>query len=418
MFNYSILKIQKVRQVGALYSSMIAGVILGIIVSVLNTRILGPEAFGDFKYIHSLYSFLAILIAFGYLVTTSKLLAEKKNNGIRKELIGSSLVICSILGLIFIVVMLLFSIIQRNYFAKDLSSLIIMLAPLFFFIPFVSGLENIFQGENRIYELAIYRMAPQLLYILVISVLFKFGHINLKTVLVTQLSLFGVIIIISVLYLKPSLKNLKNTLGLISKDNKLYGFNVYIGSVIGVATTHFGPIVISFFSPNNTDVGFFSLAVTITMPLALIPTVVGTSMFKEFANRSEVSVKATKMTILISLISLILFVLLIRPLVLHLYSSDYSQVVNLAYIVSIGQIFHGFGNYFNRFLGSKGKGKYLRNGAIMVGITNLTGYIILVPVFGAYGASWTKLSSGIVFILSMIYYYKKFRMTSLKKLPS
>jgi O-antigen/teichoic acid export membrane protein len=408
MLNKNILKTKRVRQIGALYSSMIAGVMLGIVVSVLNTRILGPEAFGDFKYIHSLYSFFAIIIAFGYMVTTSKLLAEKKNNSIRKELIGSSLVICSILGFIFIAVMLLFSVIQQNFFATDLSSLIIMLAPLFFFIPFVSGLENIYQGENRIYELAIFRLAPQVLYILAVAILFKYGQINLETALITQFALFGLIIIISVFYLKPSLSNLKNTVRLISKDNKLYGFNVYLGSVIGVATTQLGPIAISYFSENNTDVGFFSLAVTITMPLALIPTVVGTSMFKEFANRNEVSSKATKITILVSVLTLILFLLFIKPLVGFLYSKDFTGAVKLAYIVSIGQIFHGFGNYYNRFLGSKGQGKYLRNGALFVGIINLVGYISLVPIFGAQGAAWTKLTSGMIFVGSMLYYYKKY----------
>jgi O-antigen/teichoic acid export membrane protein len=415
MLNKNILKTKRVRQIGALYSSMIAGVMLGIVVSVLNTRILGPEAFGDFKYIHSIYSFFAIIIAFGYMVTTSKLLAEKKNNSIRKELIGSSLVICSILGFIFIAVMLLFSVIQKNFFATDLSSLIIMLAPLFFFIPFVSGLENIYQGENRIYELAIFRLAPQVLYILAVAILFKYGQINLETALITQFALFGLTIIISVFYLKPSLSNLKNTVRLISKDNKLYGFNVYIGSVIGVATTQLGPIAISYFSENNTDVGFFSLAVTITMPLALIPTVVGTSMFKEFANRNEVSAKATQITILVSVLSLILFLIFIKPLVGFLFSKDFTGSVKLAYIVSIGQIFHGFGNYYNRFLGSKGHGKYLRNGAIIVGIINLTGYIFLVPIYGAYGASWTKLLSGLTFVCSMLYYYKKYTNTVFRK---
>ena len=310
---------KRIKQISALYSSMIVGVLLGIIVSVMNTRFLGPEAFGDYKFIHSVYTFFSIILAFGFLVTVSKLLADKKNDKIRKELIGSSFVISSIIGIIFVTAIFAFAFVQKSFFAKDLSALFMMLSPLFFFIPFLRGFENIYQGENRIYELAIFRIAPQVFYIIIVLFLYKFNMINLQTALITQLSIFGLVVLSSICFLKPSFKNLKNTIKLILHENRLYGFNVYIGSVVGVASTQLGPLAISFFSDSsNIDVGFFSLALTITMPLALIPTVVGTTMFKEFANKNEISKKATQSTILISVLSLGIFALLVKPLIIVL----------------------------------------------------------------------------------------------------
>jgi O-antigen/teichoic acid export membrane protein len=404
----NIRKHRQFKNISVLYVSMILGVFFGIIVSVINTRFLGAESFGDFKFIHSVYYFFSIIISFGFLVTSSKLLAEKKNDGIRKELIGSSLIISSCLGILFVIVMVFFALVQKNYFAKDLSSVIIMVSPLFFFVPFIQGMENIYQGDNRIIELAFFRQSPQVMYIIVVLILYSSGLMNLETALISQLSVYGLVIVASTFMLKPKFTNIKEVFKLIFSENRRYGFNVYIGSVIGVSSTHLGPMVISFFSDNNIDVGFYSLALTVTMPLVLIPTVVGTSFFKEFANRPDIPAKATRATIIISLFSLIVFLILIKPMITFLYSKDFAEAANLAYIVSAGQILHGFGNYYNRFLGSKGQGKFLRNGAVAVGITNIAGFIIVIPFFGAYGAAFTKLLSGMVFIWSMLYYYKKF----------
>lgn len=404
----NIRKHRQFKNITVLYASMIIGVFFGIVVSVINTRFLGAESFGDFKFIHSVYYFFSIIISFGFLVTSSKLLAEKKNDGIRKELIGSSLIISSCLGIIFVIIMLLFALFQKNYFAKDLSSVIMMISPLFIFVPFIQGMENIYQGENRIVELAFFRQSPQVIYIIVVLFLYTRGLINLETALISQLSIYGLVILVSAYILKPKFRNINEVYKLIFSENRKYGFNVYVGSVIGVSSTHLGPMIISFFSDNNIDVGFYSLALTVTMPLVLIPTVVGTSFFKEFANRPNIPVKATKATIMISIFSLIIFLLMIKPMIILLYSKDFEEAANLAYVVAAGQILHGFGNYYNRFLGSKGQGKFLRNGAIAVGVTNIGGFLVVIPFLGAYGAAYTKLISGIVFIASMLFYYKKF----------
>ena len=44
------IKSKKIKQVGALYTSMVLGLILGVLVSTFNTRVLGPGQFGDLKF--------------------------------------------------------------------------------------------------------------------------------------------------------------------------------------------------------------------------------------------------------------------------------------------------------------------------------------------------------------------------------
>ena len=84
------------------------------------------------------------------------------------------------------------------------------------------------------------------------------------------------------------------------------------------------------------------------------------------------------------------------------------MVVPLAYYTSIGAIFHGLGDFFNRFLAAHGKGKQLRNSNFQIGIVNLLGYILLVDIFGVYGAAITRLLAGIVYFSIMLFYYLKY----------
>ncbi|MBN2858623.1 MAG: oligosaccharide flippase family protein [Candidatus Delongbacteria bacterium] len=384
---------------------MILGIVFGVVISVVNTRLLGPEVYGDYKFIHSVYSFFTIVIGFGFLQSVGKMLAEKKNEALRKELIGSSVLITVMMGCVFAVIMLIFAVFQKHFFPTDLSGVILMLTPVLFFVPFNKYFENVFQGDNKIYELAIFRQLPQLMYLVSVIIMAKFGWLNLISALYAQLTAFILVEAVLLVRLKPYFKNLKKNIKYIYEDTKTYGFHVYLGTLFGVASTSFAPVVLSYFSDSNVSVGYFSLAITVTAPLMMIPSVVGTTMFKEFANSPKIPAKATYATLGSSLVTLLLFLLIIKPVIIFLYTDKFIDVVPLAYIVSIAQILHGYGNYYNRFLGAHGLGKKLRNGAFLVGISNLAGFVFLVPAFGAYGAAFTKLSSGLVFVVSMYIYY-------------
>ena len=59
------------KQVVFLYGSTLIGVVLGILVSVLNTRNLNPTEFGDVRYVNNMMSFFSGLLLLG-LVRYSK----------------------------------------------------------------------------------------------------------------------------------------------------------------------------------------------------------------------------------------------------------------------------------------------------------------------------------------------------------
>jgi O-antigen/teichoic acid export membrane protein len=395
-------------QVICLYASMIMVMALGFGISIVNTRFLGAEWYGDFRLFIHFFTLVTTVTTFGFFTSGSKLLAQHENKYIRNELVGGILIVALIISLVIIFILFIFSFFVDNLFHQGLGRILRLFLPLLFAYPFQICLKNIMQGDNRILQLSIFEVGPKALYLPAVLILNYFVPLSLSSALAIHLMMLVVMILIMSWLSRPRYNAIGQMMSLIYKENKTYGFHVYLGALASVATASLLGVFIGYFV-NTSAVGFFSLASAATLPLALIPHAFGTTLFKMFASRTSIPIKATVATIVISVLSLIMFLLLIEKIVLFFYSAEYRGVVKLAYIISIGNIFLGFGNFVNRFLGAHGKGKELRNACFAMGIPIVTGCFILVPFFGATGAAFAKSISGVVYCGMMCYYYRNYR---------
>ena len=195
--------------------------------------------------------------------------------------------------------------------------------------------------------------------------------------------------------------------GEIRKTHRSYGWPVYVGSVAAVATGHLNRLAISYWV-DNTAMGFYSLASTLTDPLKMIPGVVGTSSFKEFANQRQISAKVTRATIVASALALVVALIFLGEPLALLYTEAFAAVSPMARVAAVGAVLYGFGDFYNRFMGAHGKGAALRNTALMVGAVNVLGFFIFVPLWGAWGAIAANVVVGFVYPGVMYWYYRKY----------
>jgi len=397
------------KQVLSLYISMVLGVFVGVGGSVINTRILGPQQYGDLKFIQTLFAFVVVFLTLGLFVTGSRLLARDEYKDIENKLIGGIFVLASVVSLIMSTVLLIISIYYDHIFDNNLKEVIKLFIPFLFVFPFKVCLENILQGSNRIYALSVFKIMPQLCYMIVaFSINYYYVKLSLPLALAIQFSVLATVIFLMIIYLKPDFKRYKKNIGLIWTENKTYGLHVYFGSIVGVASAHLGGLVVAYFI-DTIHVGYYALAFTITAPLTMIPSTVGTTFFKKFANTDKIPGKVILATLGLSSIVIGVFYFIIDDLIILLYSDEFIRVIPLAYIMAPGCIMHGFGDLFNRFLGAHGRGKDLRNTAFCVGTTNIIGFIVLIDNFGITGAASTKLISGTVYCFVLYIYYYKYR---------
>ena len=189
--------------------------------------------------------------------------------------------------------------------------------------------------------------------------------------------------------------------------NKTYGFNVYFGALFSTGSSALTGLLISYFGINNSGVGFFSLALTITEPLGFIPNVIATTHYKDFSTEKSIPRKLTLITLAVTLSAMIVCWILVGPFVKYFYGPEFRAVIPLTFIVSFGVIMGGFADFFNRFLGSHGQGKALRNSAIIVGIFAMIFNVTLIPLLGETGAAYTTIFSALIYILTMLWFYKR-----------
>jgi O-antigen/teichoic acid export membrane protein len=324
-----------------------------------------------------------------------------------REISGTIIFISLIMGMIICLVIVLIAYPLDYVFHVNVARIMTQLAPLIMVMTFSQSLPLILQSTNQIYLLAFFVGAPSILYLASILVLSGINQISTSSVLLSQQLTFLIVIIFVLVSIKPSFTSILFWWGEIKKHHKTYGFPVYRGSIANIGSGYLNRLAISYWV-NNTAIGFYSLASSLVEPLKLLPNAIATSSFRSFATQSRISKKILLATAIISLASLVLAMVFFGQPLSWIYTSKFSEVGPMARALALGAIFVGFGDLFNRFLGAHGKGKALQNAAYIMGIANVAGIVIFVPLFGALGAVMTTIIAGVIYFLLMFLSYRAF----------
>lgn len=396
------------KQILILYGSTIIGVFLGVISSVINTRFLPPDEFGDVRYVQNLIGFISSLLLLGYFTSGSRLLALSKSNEYSRKIRGAVI-------FVMVVTMLILSLSMFLFYIYSLMNGIDNLSPLYLVSIFIGGnvillnyINTTSQGDNHIGRIAIARLLPTFCYIVTAVVLYNLFPATPLLMLSLYNGIAVLILSVIIYSTKPDFKDLKDSLKTLNEENKRYGLQVYIGSLAGVSTSYIAGITLGSFCSSNASVGFYTLALTIATPLSMLPATIGTTYFKQFANQKQIEKKIIYASILMTLMTLVVFILSIDLIIQILYDEKYSSVGTYASFLAIATSMHGLGDMFNRFLGAHGQGKQIRNGAFACGIITTIGSVILVYYWQISGAIITKILGSMTYMIMMVYYYKAF----------
>lgn len=413
------MKITKThKQVTVLYASSLLGIVVGLLVSILNTRNLAPAEYGDVRYVNNIISFFSGLLLFGYFTSGSRLLALSKSKQETREIKGLLVTILGITNVILMLIMVICGLFHQFYLAKEFYYLFYLTIPVCGGVALLLNYVNTSsQGDNSIYTIACARLLPSLTYLAIASLVYlQFGATSELMLLLNNGIHFLVLAII--IYLnKPSFKNLRSTFKKLHEENKKYGLQVYYGSLAGVSVNYLAGMSLGLLSKDNANVAFYTLALTISMPLQMLPQVIGTTYFKQFASKNSIHSKVLLYSIILAVITFLGYILLIHPIVHFLYDKSYSIVALYASFLAFGFSLHGFGDIFNRFLGAHGHGAYLRNGAFISGGIQIIGFTLGIYLWNINGAIMTRILASIAYFTVMLIYYYKFTTNNKDGIP-
>lgn len=394
-------------QIILLYGSSVASLFIGLISSMMNTRVLSTDDFGDVQYIQNIIGFISSMLLFGYFVSGSRLLAISKNKEDSRHIRG---ILCILLGGSILALMLILFCIYIYFSATDnyLSSLFLVTIPVCGNVLMLNYINNTAQGDNHITRISMARLLPTLVYLLVAYFIYKeFGASSARMIILYN-GIASMVLLAIIISTGPSFKKIGESFKRIHEENKKYGMNVYIGSIAAVSTGYIAGITIKSFG-TSTEVAFYTLALSFATPLTMLPSIIGTTYFKEFATENKIKSSIIRNSATITMISYLAFIMVIGFFVDFMYPSSYSSVSIFASWLAIGTSLHGFGDILNRFLGAHGKGQELRNAAFVCGGIMVIGNFVLVYLWGINGAVITKILSSAAYFFTLLIYYIKFR---------
>lgn len=402
---------KSVRQVVSLFSVNMIGIPLGIVTNVIVTRYLGAQLFGDYKFICSVFNFAALIATFGFFQAGNRAIVLSTDKAKTRGFYGAMLVILSVLYVLMTAGLVMFALFDSNVASKGLTTFLVCVCPLGFITLWGVMYETVLPADNQIGLLSCMRFYPKVLNLLAACVLyFCARNLEWNKLLVILLLYNGTQLLLYCYVasrLKPSFRNFRERFSEILSRNRDFGFNVYVGSLFAVGFSYLTEILISYFGADNVDVGFYSLAFSLSQPLLFIPATIATTHYKDFSSSKSISPKLLLTTLGLSGSAVLLLWAVVPPFVKYCYGEEFLPVIGINFFVCIGIFMHGMADFYNRFVQANGKGAWLRNASFIVGLTTLIANLLLIPHFGAYGAAYSRIVSGFVYLSVIYIYYRK-----------
>lgn len=401
-------KNENVTQAFGLLVSTIVGLVLGFATNSLLTRILGKELYGDYALLFNIYSFCQIIFNFGIFYTISRLVAisNDKDKARGYYLVGFFFVI--ILFILMAISVAVYAFFSENMDKSSFFKVLLISIPLSWIYLLTTLNENYLPGDNKINLLSWSRLLPKIFLAgILVIIFFYFKNVSLVTIVLLNYLTFIIAYLYVFVKIKPTFKQFKRRLSEILVGNKQFGFDIYFGALIASGSGSLSGILISHFGVNNIEVGYYTLATLLASPLSMIPNIIATTQFKNFAQSQFIPPKLIFMTFGLS-IFLMLFIIFTSNLIVSVFfGKEYLESVVMLQYLSIGFVLYGIGDFFNRFLLAKGKGKELRNASFLVGFTLLIANVIFIYLYGGGGAAVARILSGLMYALVILYYYRK-----------
>jgi len=393
------------KQVIVLYVATFLGAILNFVASKVNTDFLSPSDYGDVKYVLNAIQLISWVVLFGWFLSGSRLLALSDDKRHSARIRGALIVFLAFAVSMLILATLMIGLLHIN--RPEIRALFFLSLPVCSYPLLTNYMNTTAQGDNHIGRLALARVLPVLCYIPVAFLLYNRFGADSRTVLLLHWGVCSLVLVIIVFSTRPSFNNLKPVFDSIRKENHEYGIHLYWGSLAMVATNYLAGVTLGLFNKENTDVGFYTLALSFAQPLSYLPGIVGTTYFKRFVHEKRIPGKVFAMTIILTIVSCVGFMVLVHP-VMKLYNESYGIVAKYASWLAVGFSIHGVGEMINRYLGSHGQGLSIRNSSFACGTVKIAGSFLLVWLWNINGAIITLILSSVVYTLSLFWAYYSF----------
>ena len=403
-------------KINAIFNSIYQ--ILALLVPLITTpyvsRILGPGPNGQYSFFYSIVSYFVIFVTFGFLDFGTKIIAETRNDSIKKTVNFASISICKLmLGVVCLVVYL--SLMIPIY----ISNLDIIRLILIFSLYIISAAVDpvfYFQGEEKFISICLKN-----LFLKVISTLFIFIFVKDQAdlwiyALILAVSQLGSILLLFFGFHKKDFSRIKiSDLQILDTLKKSIPF--FIPTLAVSLFTYLNQTILGFLVPSELESGYYSQALKIITILSTFSSSISIIMLsrisylKSLNDFEEIERKISKSFQALYFISLpILFGLcavsdLFVPL---FFGSGYDKCIYIIYILSPTILFSPINTLYGNIFYRPFNKIWIQTIAIFVAsIINIVLSFILIPLFASIGAAIARIIAEFVQLPVLIYFARK-----------
>jgi O-antigen/teichoic acid export membrane protein len=386
-------------------------VVMGIILLIVATRILGPENYGIYQTILAIIILSMMISDFGISASVSRFIAENiENHHIRNEFVTSGGLI-KLIFMLFITIVL-FSLIPKIelFFNIELEKYKIYIVIIVLLRSIREFFSRICQGIRRLDIRAkmnsLYSLLSAALTIFFLFIGFDVNAILIAEIIVSVFIIFYFIYNIRSIDIKLSITNEKNIFFSIIR----YSIPMFLTGLSFYIYTKSDVLMIQFFIDEKA-VGLYALATMIISKVSIPLVSIGQSAGPAFSTLKNIErmnsfLKVFKMTLVLSVpISLGVF-LVADLLIIQIFGIEYHETISILKLLCIFLFFNSINSVMSPILDYMG---YAKRRSILVGISavlNILLNILFIPKFGIIGAVYSTLFTytlyGIVLNLNVI----------------
>lgn len=376
--------------------------------------ILAPDDMGRIKIIQTYLSLFSIIAGMGFNASTLKLCSENRTLSEKTSLFRYAMFFTLITTILLYIIILILN--SFSLFSSD--KLIQWLIPLGLF-PIISNslfmvFVSYFQAMKKIKLLSNITMSNKIISIIAIIILTYWAGIKGYYV-AYNLSFVLMLFVCYLTFHKSIFKDLYST-------NNFSHFSIHwqyakksmFANLLSELSAYVDIILLSFFSKDMQQIGYYSFALTITIILRLFPSTVqqiASPYFSSMANQKNAFINAfmkyNKLLYIIVFGSLII-VVIIMPFLIHwIFNGKYDQSMIYFPMLAIGWSLRQLTQLQSGAIFGLGKIQYNAYISLISLIFNIIVISISLHFFGIIGAAYASVLNGFVFILCSRFYYKK-----------
>ncbi len=407
--NYNLLsktaKNKRFRQIFWLYSAQIITVFSSFLIVSLLAKNLGDLQFGQFIFVQSFVILAGIFFEFGFFTSCARLLAISNDKKQDRKIVGAGIIMALFVSILFYFFIKASTLLIDPIFNTSVSFLLNKISIIACFYPFQFFILQLLEGSNRIIHLSFYYFFSRVLYLLFVLYLSIFNALTVTKTLFAFFSSNLLAIVLILISIKPIFSQTRKTINSLLKVTEKYGWHAYTGRVLSVGIHESDKMLIAYFI-DTTQLGFYSLAQTISKPMIIFSQTLSVVFHKKMAKKKCVNSKALFFNFLGLLAMLIFLVIFGRSIIKYVSSFNPTHIYKLLIVLSIANLFSGMRQIYTKFFASTGQGKILRNLSLTFSLINFFGNLILIPFFNVLGAAFSKLIS---LLLNYVLYFKKYQ---------